>query len=329
MPTVGCHFGKDGKKTIPDVIRHLYANFGASCGQIFIGSPQSPSMSDSLVAKWMKEADIIKQVRMECGGFKIYVHAPYTLNFCMQANGVNSKGESNKDEYWIHAMMVRLRIAHAMGAEGVILHMGKAVKLKVEEAETVFYENICKVVKGIRDEKLKTKIILETSAGQGTELYTTRNNSLDPLVRFWGRFSSSDKKHIGICVDTCHIYAGGYDIGSKEANAKFWNEWGEKLGFECLAVIHMNNSIKGCGSNVDRHAPLAGGSIGLRGLSDFAKIANARHIPMVIETPLCQYDIEILTDFINKTPDELSKQTWGEEWFKERHLANVFAELGF
>jgi deoxyribonuclease IV len=322
----GCHFGKDKKMGLPDVIRSLFAHFGADCGQIFVGSPQSPNMSDSLVAKWMEEAKEIKRARDECGGFKLYVHAPYTLNFCMEGTGQSSRG-LNSDMYWIKALMMRMRIAEAMGAEGCVLHMGKAVKLSVSRAEDVFHENVCVVLDAMREEGLGVKLIIETSAGQGTELYPTTNNTLEDLARFWRRFSPTQKRHLGLCVDTCHIFAAGFDIGTEKGNTEFWKQWVEMLGIESMSVVHMNNSMKGLGSRVDRHAPLASGAIGLPGLAAFAKSAALYNIPMVIETPLCQYDIEVLDDFVTKDLSTINNRDW-EAWFKERHLNAMFQGLG-
>lgn len=313
---LGCHFGRDKKLGIADVLRELHTEFGARCGQIFVGSPRSPKMSEASEKRYREEAVGIKAVLQECG-MKLFIHSPYTLNFCAQGD----------DEYWITAMVRELGVADAMGAEGCVLHMGKAVKLAVDRAKEVFHENLLKVITQAKAAGIKSKIFVETSAGQGTELYPTKNNTLDSLVRFYSRFTDDQKKHIKLCVDTCHIFAAGYDISTEEGNQRFWSEWEQKLGMECLAVIHMNNSVKPLGCCVDRHAPLAAGAINMRGLSAFAKSAALYHIPMVIETPFCQFDIDTLSDMINLPVEQLVKRDW-EQWFRERQMSAMFNDLG-
>jgi len=204
--------------------------------------------------------------------------------------------------------------------------MGKAVKLAVDKAEQVFHENLCSVIDVCVKEEIKAKIIIETSAGQGTELYPTLNNSLDPLVRFISRFTTNQKKHIRFCVDTCHIFAAGYEIGTEAGSARFWKEWEEKIGVELLSVVHMNNSVKSLGCRVDRHAILSKGAIGMEGLAAFAKSAAGYDISMVIETPWCQFDIPVLREMVGKSLKTLAKRDW-DAWFRDQRMLQTFSIL--
>ena len=313
---LGCHFGRDKKLDIAQMFEQLHKDFGARCGQIFVGSPRSPRMSDIAFSKYMEEAKAVRNV-IEKHGLKLYIHAPYVLNFCQQ---------HDQDPYHVQALIRELKIADAMGAEGCVLHMGKAVKLAVDVAEDVFYANLCKVIDICQTEHIRAKIIVETSAGQGTELYATMQNTLDPLVQFMSKFTATHKKHIRLCVDTCHIFAAGYNINTEADVTRFWKEWEDKIGLEWLAVIHMNNSVKQLGCRVDRHAILSKGSIPMEGIAAFAKAAAKHNIPMVIETPWCQYDIPVLHEMVAKSIKTLTKRDW-EAWFKEKRMTHMLSML--
>jgi endonuclease IV len=93
----------------------------------------------------------------------------------------------------------------------------------------------------LKSKNMSTWIILETAAGQGTELITTKNNSLEEFSSFYNRFSEEDKNYIKICVDTCHIYAAGYDISTEEEVRTFFQEFDEQIA--TFNFISQNNNI--------------------------------------------------------------------------------------
>jgi deoxyribonuclease-4 len=143
------------------------------------------------------------------------------------------------------------------------------------------------IIEELQKNNLKTKIIIETPAGQGTELLTNLNEFID----FYNSFSKEQKKYLGICLDTAHIWAADYELNeayniicSKNAND--------------LIAIHLNNSSVKKGSNIDRHASIFDsnkGTIPLDTIKQFIELFKKnKHIPIVIlETPSIEYSQEI------------------------------------
>ena len=126
----------------------------------------------------------------------------------------------------------------------------------------------------------------------------TEENTLDELSNFYHRFSKEEKKKIKICVDTCHIYSGGFDISTKKKVRYFFLLFERMIGLEYLALIHFNDSKTEYNSHVDRHEKIGKGKIGLSGLKEFIKQSYKFKIPLILETHGEAYKKEI--PWINK-----------------------------
>lgn len=124
-----------------------------------------------------------------------------------------------------------------------------------------------------------TRLLLETTAGQGT--------TTGYLFEHLGHIIKKVHKKIpiGVCIDTCHIFAAGYDIRTKKGWEKTLKEFDEKIGLEYLHAFHVNDSMKGLGSRVDRHAPLGEGEIGLECFEFLMTSPKTRKQPKYLETP--------------------------------------------
>jgi deoxyribonuclease IV len=255
---------------------------GGNSLQIFAGNPHSGKVPK---ADYLSQGPEVKAF-MQTHNMKLFIHSPYILNF--------AKDPGAEQPYWIESLWDELEIADALGAEGCVLHMGKSVKNSVEEAERFMVENLRTVVQRLRAAGIKAKVLVETAAGQGTELFATKDGTLDELARLFAKFSPEEKKHIGFCVDTCHIFAAGYDISTPQQVVGFFNEWEAKIGLRHLNVVHLNNSVKDLGSGVDRHACLAYGKIPIDGLATFISRAYSRSIPVILETPAPYQEIAYL-----------------------------------
>lgn len=293
---IGFHAARDVKGGFPVTLQKMH-KIGCKCIQVVVGSTIA-RMSEATFKKYMAEAKDVSSKLKELD-MQLFVHSPYTLNFAK-----DPKSEVD-GPYWIEALWKILLVCDAMGAVGCVLHMGKAVSLPVATAKQHFYDNLVQVINRMKANDMHTKIIIETSAGQGTELYPTLSSTLDPLVEFFDQFTEDQRRYMGLCVDTCHIYAAGYDISTTQAADQFWSEFEEKIGLQHLTVVHMNDSVKALGSRVDRHAGLETGKIGLEGLTAFAKKGALYGIPLVLETPTCFRDIIVLRRILDDTYDEL------------------------
>jgi deoxyribonuclease-4 len=122
-------------------------------------------------------------------------------------------------------------------------------------------------------------VLLEQTAGQGTALGTT----FEQLAAIVAKTDSHGR--IGVCLDTCHLLAAGYDVSSSEGYAETFSQFDRLIGLDRLKVFHVNDSKKPCGSRVDRHEHIGKGHLGL---STFGRLVNDvrfQHLPMLLETP--------------------------------------------
>ncbi len=236
---------------------------GGSALQIFLKSPRGGGvckLTDSEASEYRKYAK-------EHGLFTV-AHCSYLLNF--------AKDLENKKWTLINLIDDLNNIERLNGA-GIVLHIGKALELNRKEALRWVIRNIRSVLD--KTKKLKAKVILENTAGQGTELGYT----FDELAVIQKGLRGS--KRVVFCLDTCHAFAAGYNLKTTVGVKKTFAEFNKKLGVKNLACIHFNDSKSKYESRVDRHADLNAGEIGSAGLTAVAKFAQAKRIPLILETP--------------------------------------------
>jgi len=242
--------------------------------QIFISNPMSTKSS----LKYTDEQCIQIRQKLADTNTSLVIHLPYVINL--------SKPTLKLDEsWWIKMMCEQLIISDKMGSIGCVVHVGKHLEQTIVEGIDNMYNALKFIINFIIDNSLNTYIILETAAGQGTELITTKNNSLEEFSDFYNKFTTNEKKHIRICVDTCHIFAAGFDITNSNRVKRFFDDFNKLIGIEYLSLIHLNDSKTGCGSCVDRHENLGMGKIGIEGIRNFIRYGAYYKIPIILETP--------------------------------------------
>lgn len=123
------------------------------------------------------------------------------------------------------------------------------------------------------------KAVIESTAGQGSNL----GYSFEQLAAIIDRIE--DKSRVGICIDTCHTFAAGYDLASADGYDSTWNEFDRTIGFKYLSAMHLNDSKKGLGSHVDRHELIGKGAIGADFFSRLMADPRMDNIPLILETP--------------------------------------------
>ena len=292
----GCHMSVSNGNVSKSII--AVNSMGGNCLQIFVSSPYTGKVSEKIIAHYIKNGEAIKEV-LAANNTKLFIHSPYVYNF---AKSHNNRGWDKC--YWVVDYIKELRIAHEINAVGCVIHVGKYLELDPHEAEQNMYDSLCYVIGQMQEQQLKSYIILETGAGQGTEMFLTSNNSITNFSNFYNRFSDEQKNYIKICVDTCHIFSAGYDISDLRLCEKFFRDFDEHIGISNLVLIHLNDSKKGCCSCVDRHANLGAGHIGKASLSYIIQIAYGLRIPLVLETPdkdiEVHKEIELIRDIVNK-----------------------------
>ncbi len=297
IPYYGAHLSvKNGIISAIDEINQM----GGNMIQIFISNPMSVKFT--IDKKKFSESECDKIInKLKSTNSALVIHLPYVLNMAkpLPLDPLNSPAFS--------LICNQLLVSELIGSIGCVIHVGKHLDLTETEGQTNMYESFKHIINFMKEHDLKTKILLETSAGQGTELLSTKNNSIDDFANFYNRFEKADKRYIGICVDTCHIFAAGYDIRTEEQVKRFFDEFNKKIGLQYLDLIHLNDSKKGHGCCVDRHENLGEGEIGLVGLRHVIRYCMYYRIPTILETP-DTYQSEI--DLINEV--KLGVDEWSQ-----------------
>lgn len=198
----------------------------------------------------------------------IITHACYLINLAA----------TNKEFYLksIESLELDLSRCEQLEIPYLVLHPGSGGKQGADDG-------LDKIIKGLNTalHKVpgKTMVLLETMAGQGSSLCAT----FEQLHHI--RSNIDDKKRIGICVDTCHIFAAGYDFRTEAAYEKLWKEFDDIIGLNHLKLFHLNDSKKDIGSRVDRHEHIGKGKIGLHAFAMLMNDARFFDIPKIVETP--------------------------------------------
>lgn len=245
-----------------DYAEKIDANFY----QIFLSSPQQYSGP----RQSLQNLNRLKQ-KLDEKNIKIVVHANFMLNFC---NDPSSSICVNA----IKNLVNDLKESVIIGAIGVIVHMGKKLTMDRETA----LNNYVKGIKlALQLSPPNSTLIFETGAGVGTEICTP----LHELGNLRKMFTEEEQKRIKFCIDTCHVFSAGYNIGHEkyvEILDKYIDLW---LGWEHVICIHLNDSKKPLKSKKDNHADIGKGLIKTDGLKRFVQICVDKSIPIVLETP--------------------------------------------
>lgn len=272
---IGAHISQD--KTIIDTMNNI-KKAGGNALQIFVSNPRSTTLNNP-----EKYFNISKDVKkyIKDNDFKLVIHSPYVINIANEFKN-NKRTILIEDCYWVKLLIHELNIANSLGAEGVVLHVGKSVKLSYSQGLENMKKCLDYIVSIMIAKKINTKIIIETPAGQGTELLTNLND----FVIFFNSFSEEQKKYLGICLDTAHTWALGYDL-DEAYNILFKNT------ANYINIIHLNNSLINKGERKDRHAVMLNGKIHNNYINNFILKLKKHNTIIILETPSVSYDKEI------------------------------------
>ena len=176
----------------------------------------------------------------------------------------------------LDAMGDEIDRAEALGLLGVVLHPGAYTIGSEADGLTLIADALLDLLRARR--RGKTMVLLENTAGQGTTLGATFEQLASIVAR------TGDHRRIGVCLDTCHLLAAGYDVSTPEGYASTFKQFGRLIGFERLKVFHMNDSKKPLGSRVDRHEHIGQGHLGLEPFRRIVNDRRFRDLPMLLET---------------------------------------------
>jgi deoxyribonuclease-4 len=199
----------------------------------------------------------------------LLIHAVYLLNCASEDTEIRDKSH--------RALTVALQAGAALGAQGVVLHPGSA--LKDGGAVAPALERAAVVIVEALAESETCPLHLEDTAGAGGTL----GRSFEELARLL-ELAGGDER-LGICLDSCHLLASGYDVRSAESLGEVLDEFDRVIGLDRLGSLHINDSVTPLGSNRDRHANLGDGEIGRAGCAAFLSEPRFEGLPCVLEGP--------------------------------------------
>jgi deoxyribonuclease-4 len=199
----------------------------------------------------------------------IFAHANYLINLAATNGQFHANSIQSLSEELVRADQLELPF--------LVLHPGAHLGAGEEAGLEKIVESIDRVFSGLP--KIKTRIALETTAGQGSCL----GNKFEHLAYIINRVREPER--LCICLDTAHVFASGYDIGSEASVRKTFREFYRVVGLDRLVAIHLNDSKTARGSRVDRHEHVGRGKIGLPAFRFIMSDRRFRKIPKVLETP--------------------------------------------
>jgi deoxyribonuclease IV len=197
----------------------------------------------------------------------VLIHAVYLINCASDDKEIRAKS--------LASLTHSLRVGHAIGASGVVLHPGSAKTGLVGEAIARAGETIAAALADSEGCELH----LENTAGAGGTL----GRSFEELSALL-EAADADKR-LGVCLDSCHLLASGYDIRTPDKLSSVLRESSRKLGRGTVRSLHLNDSQTPLGSNRDRHANIGSGELGRKGCGAFLSAPTLQKLPCVLETP--------------------------------------------
>jgi deoxyribonuclease-4 len=263
LPRLGAHTPTSGGMAKRSI---AYAEeVRAEAIQVFASNPRGWAMPDANV-----EADTLFRDKALELDIETYVHGPFLINLgsptvATYENSVASTAYS-------------LRRAREIGSKGVVVHTGSAVDVDyVAKAWKQIKKGMMPVLNRLKDED--PWLLLEPTAGQGQSLV----KKLDDLLYYFEALEWHPK--VGVCLDTCHVFAAGHDIAKKGGMTETLDLLVKLVGIDRIKLIHTNDSMDVCGALKDRHQNLGDGEIGLKAFEELLAHPVAQNAPLILETP--------------------------------------------
>jgi len=209
-----------------------------------------------------------KELRVKSSIAPVMAHDTYLINLCAMDENILAKSRATlKDEF---DRCGRLGIEYLNFHPGSHMGRGEAEGIKrIAESLNIVHASL----------RCTTKSVLETTAGQGTAI----GHRFEHLREIMNLVDERDR--MAVCIDTCHIFAAGYDIVTERGWEKTFREFDDIIGLDRLIAFHVNDSKRELGSHVDRHEHIGKGKIGLEGFRLLMNDTRFERIPKILETP--------------------------------------------
>ncbi len=265
MLLIGSHVGfKKDDQLLGSLNEAL--GYGANTFMFYTGAPQNTKRYPIIDGLTLEAMNIMKEKGFDYS--KVVVHAPYIINLA-------NDSDPEKYQFAVNFLQEEIERCKLLGITQMVLHPGSHVGLGISRG----IENIANAINMISNDSVV--ILLETMAGKGSEV----GSKLEEIASIIEKVK--DKKHIGVCLDTCHLSDAGYDIINFD---KFLDMLDEKIGLEKIGCVHINDSKNELGSHKDRHENLGFGHIGFTALENIIYNQRLEDIPKILETPYVDRD---------------------------------------
>ena len=251
------------------------ADSGFNCLQLFTQSPRL--WKSKLITQ--KEIDLFIEEREKHKLKCVVVHAPYLPNLASPDKSILQKSSET--------VLRDLKIADAINADYYVLHPGSHKKTDIDSGINRLANSLCNI---FHQYTPNLTFLLETMPGAGSIIGSTFAELAMIIKKVHEKVP--DVK-MGVCLDTAHIFAAGYDIRNENELNKLVKEIDKSIGRKAIKIIHSNDSHEPLGSKKDRHNHIGKGEIGTKGFKNMMNISFFRKIPWILETPKSDDDSDI------------------------------------
>ncbi|OQA92599.1 MAG: putative endonuclease 4 [Elusimicrobia bacterium ADurb.Bin231] len=269
-----CSVGKGLENTVKEALR-----LRCETVQIFSRSPRS----------WARREFDIEEVKKFRAAIAYHNISPLVVHMLYLPNLASC--DENLRAKSIAVLIDELKRCKILGARYLVVHPGRYASGDFETGIAGIINGITLSLKKVKNEVM---ILLENLAGGKTDI----GKNFQELRRIID--CVKDNSRIGVCLDTCHLYAGGYDISGEGFNAVI-NKFDSEIGLSNLRLFHLNDSAEVLGSGRDRHAHIGTGYIGLEGFASIVNHKIAKKIPGILETPRSEHVADLDMDIKNIT----------------------------
>lgn len=277
---IGCHVSISGgvSNAVDNAIERECTAF-----QIFTRNPrgwQAKDLSNGDVSEYKEKLEASKIDK-----FATCAHMPYLPNLASPKEDAFAKS--------VDVFVNEVKRCGMLGIPYLVTHLGSHLGTGEEKGIKRLVKGLTKAAQVNND----VVILLENTAGQKNSV----GSNFEQLAEIF--FQLKPSKRFGICLDSCHAFAAGYDLRTESSVKETFSKFNDAVGFEYLKIVHLNDSKGEIGCSLDRHYHIGLGNIGKKGMSAFIKGVNKKKIPMILETPID----DIRDDFDNlKVAKELA-----------------------
>lgn len=243
-------------------------SIGCSAFQIFTRSPRQWSTKEISLNDSNLFKEQLKKSGIDPGC--VVVHMPYLPNLSAPNSPMYDKS--------VNVFMDEIKRCDLLGIKYLVIHLGSHLGDGKNKGISQLVNACNKVLSSLKNES-NVKILLENSAGQKNSI----GSKVEEITEIYDKL---EKKYFGLCVDTCHLFASGYDLSKSDSIDDLIQLINSNIGIKNLKLFHLNDSKGELGSNLDRHYHIGLGKIGIDGLRYLINNEKLKEIPFIMETPV-------------------------------------------